>query len=961
MHLTAALGTFSYRCRQLAISMLAAVASYMIRATTSLVGHQSATAMTKSAGMARMTWREVHMSVAAGRRNGNLPAEITSFVGRRAELAEVRRSVKSSRLVTITGMGGVGKTRLALRAASELSGRFPDGVWLAELSSATRPGVLAYVVANALALRDQTARRRAVVLAQQIADKRLLLVLDSCEHLVDACAVLAERLLRAAPKLHIIATSRQPFDISGEYVLGIEPFDTPGPDTGTDLPSLRRSDAVTLFAERASAVVPGFAVNQDNGTAVAALCSRLDGVPLAFELAAVRLRALSVQQLLHQLDDDRRPLGVGRRGGIARHRTMRAAIGWSHELCTPAERLAWARLSVFAGDFGLAAAAQMCGGPGIAAGSEFSLVESLVDKSILRVHRRGTEVRYRLLSAIREYGREWLSRLGEEERLRRLHRDWCIALACQGERDWFTGRQADALTRTEAEHASLQSALEFCFAMPGEQQIGLDLAATLWFYWVGCGHLGEGRYWIDRGLAAAAAEGPGGWPVETPGRLLREEPDQATATVRQTAPWARALWVNGYISIWQGDIASAVPMLEACREYATATADEPLLADASHVLGSAALIGGEHARAIALFTDALGRYAKLGEPNSIVIMASVGLAAARVFQGDLDAAVRLCAQIQRTCEASGEQWAYAYTRYVLALAAWVRRDAPAALANAQECLRIDRTFHDLVCVGLAVELIALLSAGGGDPFRAAILLGAVSRIWQSVGLPLFGCKYFNDLHDECVGRARAALTRHAFAAAFEHGAGLPLDRVVACALGEAAVSVPGRPALSHSEPSARDDAGVRSSARGPRREGRDTSGQTGTAVSRSGSFDRPGGAGRWADWQTGRRLTGQAGLPGPVPASPSARTDSLWGPLSPRECQVAALVADGLGNREISQRLGIAKRTADAHLEHILAKLTFTSRAQVAAWVTQRRSEEFEQFGDRGGERASVQPLLRPH
>ncbi len=925
------------------------------------------------------------MSGPAGQQNSNLPAEMTSFVGRHRELSEVRRSLKSARLVTITGMGGVGKTRLALRAASELTRRFPDGTWLAELSAANRAGVLAYVVADVLGLRDQTARRRADVLAQQVAGKHLLLVLDTCEHLVDACAALAERLLRAAPHLRIVATSRQPFDISGEHVLVIEPLNAPRPETDTDLHSLRRNDAVTLFAERASAIVPGFAVNQHNSASVAALCRRLDGVPLALELAAVRLRALSVEQLLHQLDNGRRPLGVGRRGGIPRHRTMRAAVGWSHELCTPGERLAWARLSVFAGDFGLAAAEHVCAGPGIVAGTELSLVASLVDKSLLRVYRRGTEVRYRMLGAIREYGREWLSRLGEEVRLRRVHRDWCLALAHQGERDWFAGHQADVFRRTQAEHASLQAALEFCFATPGERQAGLELAATLWFYWVGCGRLGEGRYWLDRGLlGAAAVDRPGRAPHAAPGHTHltsaphasaphsphassanassanassanasgpHATPERVTA-LGQPPPWAKALWVDGYISILQGDIVSAVSMLEACRDYAAATGDERVLANCVHGLGSAALIGGEPARAAALFGDALSRYDALGQLNSIVIMASVGLAMADVFQGDLDAAVRTCAQIQSACEASGERWACSHARYVTAFAAWARRDVAGALANAQECLRIDHTFHDLVGIALAIELIALLSAYEGDPSRAAVLLGAASRIWPSVGLPLFGSQYFNGPHDECVRRTREALTEREFAAAFDYGAGLPLDRAVVCALGRAALPAPVRSAAWRSGTSAPDDLDAPSQGAGPPRGARRTPESPGAAGSGPGSRD--GGAGASA-------TAGVSGPLGPDPATAPARTPAPWPPLSRRECQVAALVAEGLCNREIAHRLVIAKRTADAHVEHILAKLTFTSRTQVATWVTQRQegADGDEADGARG-EATVAQPLLRP-
>jgi len=221
--------------------------------------------------VARMTWREVRVSGAAGLQNGNMPGEMTTFVGRRTELSEMRRLLESSRLVTVTGMGGFGKARLALRLAGDLSRRFPDGTWLADFSLVNAPGVVAYLVADVLGLRDQTARRRADLQAAQVAGKHLLLVLDTCEHLVDACAALAEKLLRAAPQLRIVATSRQPFGISGEHVLAVQPLAAPGPEASTDLASLLRSEAVTLFAECASAAVPGFAVGADNAADVATL------------------------------------------------------------------------------------------------------------------------------------------------------------------------------------------------------------------------------------------------------------------------------------------------------------------------------------------------------------------------------------------------------------------------------------------------------------------------------------------------------------------------------------------------------------------------------------------------------------------------------------------------------------------------------------------------------------------
>jgi predicted ATPase/DNA-binding NarL/FixJ family response regulator len=811
---------------------------------------------------------------------------MTSFVGRRAELGEVRRLLESSRLVTITGAGGVGKTRVALRTAGDLGRRFPDGAWIVDLSGVPTPVVLAYTIASVLRMHDRTTRGTADVLAEQVAEKHLLLIMDTCEHLVDACAELAEKLLLAAPKLHIIATSRQRFGITGEHVLALQPLPVPGPEAETDLPTMRRSDAVILLADRAAAVVPGFTVSRRNGASVAALCRRLDGVPLAIEHAATRLRVLSVDQLVERLDDRARLLGAGRRGGVARHQTMHATISWSNDLCTRAERLAWARLSVFPCDFGLAAAERICAGLGITPHRELDVIAGLVDKSIVLVEQGGVEVRYRLLDDFRAYGRERMRTLGEASLLRERQRDWCLELARRGEQEWSSGRQHEAFERTQAEHANVRAALEFCLATPGEDEAGLELAATLWFYWIGCGRLAEGRYWLDRMIAQNAAAASARAPAaarpeasiatEAAARAASDPHqkgrDAAAATAGTagaagaagTAALARALWARGYIAILQGDIESAKRLLEESRDRAAAVADELTVALSTHRLGSVALISDDHEKATGLLHDALNRYEKLGEPDSNAVMARVELAMAAVVRGDLDAATGICTQVQATCEASGEQWARAYARYVLAAGSLDGGDVEAAAFNARECLRTARALHDTVMIVLAAELKALVAANrGGGGGRAAVLLGAAGALWQDLGLPTFGSGYLLRLHDRCVQRTREALSEKEFAAASGYGAGLSLDEAVTLA------------------------------------------------------------------------LVNDKDAAEPFTAPPAATS---WPPLSNRECQVAGLVADGLCNREIAQRLVIAKRTADAHVEHILAKLTFNSRTQVAAWVTEQRS-----------------------
>lgn len=445
---------------------------------------------------------------------GNLPAELNRFVGRRQELSEVADLLKRARLVTVSGVGGVGKTRFAVRAAATAQEGFSDGAWLVELAPVRDPALVEHAVAEALGLTDHTTRLPRATLAAHLADRELLLVLDCCEQQVAAAARLVAALLRHAPGLRVLATSRQPLGVPGEHLMSLRPF------TGDDSCG---AEAVELFADRAEAVVPDFAVDGTNLAAVRELCRRLDGIPLALELAAGRLRALSVQQILDRLDD--RFTILTRRGsaGPARHRTLRTAIGWSHELCSPRERLLWSRLAVFSGDFDLDAVEYVCAGPELPTEAMVDLVADLVDKSVvMRRDGAGGTVRYLLLDTVRDYGLGWLRELGEERRVRARHRDWYLGFATWGELEWFSARQAQVAQSTDRELTNLRAALEFSLGNPQEFRIGQFLAGTLWFYWVGCGRLAEGRYWLERALAAD----------DTP-----------------SGQRAKVLWVCGYVSI----------------------------------------------------------------------------------------------------------------------------------------------------------------------------------------------------------------------------------------------------------------------------------------------------------------------------------------------------------------------------------------------------------------------------
>ncbi|MGY4954668.1 ATP-binding protein [Streptomyces nigrescens] len=671
-------------------------------------------------------------------RPGNLPAELNRFIGRDDELAALARHLESARLVTLTGLGGVGKSRLAGHGAAILQDRFCDGVWLVELSSLREPHLLDHTVAEALAPADHSGRPVRTALCDHLAGRELLLILDGYEHLVDACADLTAELLRRAPGLRVLAAGRRPLGLTGEQNVALAPLNT--------------ADATALFTDRAAAVLGGFTVGAANEAAVTELCERLDGIPLALELAAGRLRALSVDQVLHRLDDRFRLLTGTARGALPRHQTLRTAIGWSHELCTPEERLLWARLSVFAGQFDLEAVEYVCSGPELPAGELLDVIAELVAQSVLVREETAAGVRYRMLDTVRAYGSGWLAATPDGDRLRRRHRDWYLGLATWCELDWFSSRQAEIAARIETELPNLRVALEQSLECPADTHLGQYLAGTLWFYWVGCGRLSEGRHWLDRALE------------------LESDHDDARL---------KALWVAGYVAVLQGDTVGALGALQECRDEAERTGNATAAAYALHRTGCLALVCDDMPRAEELLRGALRRYREIGELNSNVLLGQVELAMAVAFRGEPADAVRLCEDVLEVCEDHGERWTRAYAQFVLAYASWSRGDGERARTLLEESLAVHHAFHDLLGVVLAIELLAMVTLGEGDAEEAAVLQGAAGRIWPSVGLPLFGSRYFRRPHALCEEQARQRLGAEHYGRALRTGERLGLDATVA--------------------------------------------------------------------------------------------------------------------------------------------------------------------------------------
>ncbi|GAA3432648.1 ATP-binding protein [Kutzneria kofuensis] len=768
--------------------------------------------------------------------NGNLPADVTSFVGRRREVSEAKRLLSSTRLLTLTGVGGVGKTRLALRVAAGVRRAFTDGVWLVELAALQDRALLEQTVADAVGLRDQSARSPREIVVGHLRDKQALLVLDNCEHLVDRCAGLAADLLPAAPGVRILATSRHALSTPGEHIFSVPPLPLPDPERPPQRGKLVGNEAIHLFVERATLVRPGFDVTTGNHATLARICRRLDGLPLAIELAAARLRALSPEQILARLDDRFRLLRGGSRVVLPRHQTLRAVVDWSYQLCSPPEQALWARVSVFAGGFDLDAAEAVCAGDGIARDGVLDLVAGLVDESILIKEDadQALPVRYRLLETIAHYGRDVLRAAGGEAVLRRRHRDYYLDLAERGEAEWFGPTQLEVFARTRCEHANLRRALEYCLTMPDESRVGLRMAAALYFYWH-CGHVAEGRHWLDRALAV----------------------DTESSSAR-----AVALWSNAHLAVLQGDISTGTAMAQESRDWAQLRGDASVLAYAISMLGVAAVFGGDLPRAQALLEDALARFEALGELNTTVIIAYVGLILGAAFQGDLGRAVTLGEHARALCERHGEQRGWALTFYALTLAEWKRGELALASTYAKDSLQVMRAFDDTFCMVLMVERLAWIAGTAGEGERTAVLLGVAHQIWPLVGgRPLMGSPHYLAAREACERQARCALGDRAFQAAFDRGTALDLDQAIVYALDE---------------------------------------------------------------------------KPGPDPSAATA-AGTAGTSLTRRERQVAELVAEGLSNKEIAARLVIAQRTAEGHVERVLAKLGFTKRTQLAAWIVEER------------------------
>jgi predicted ATPase/DNA-binding NarL/FixJ family response regulator len=728
------------------------------------------------------------------------------FVGRHRELAALQELLGAARLVTLTGVGGAGKTRLALRAANlhaESAG--VDGMFVS-LESVQDARRLPRAVVRALGLADQSARDPLHVVVEALRDRPAILVIDNCEHIIDPAAAFIDELLRALPDLVVLATSRRPLDLDGEHILAVPPLSA---ETGSgELP-----EAVSLLVARARAADDTFRLRPQDVEAASDLCRALDGLPLAIELAATRLRVLSIEELTGRLSSRFALLRGGSRTSVGRQRTLRAVVDWSYELCTPDQRDLWSALSVFSGPFDLAAATAVAESPDILDALDELVAQSIVDAD-------PESRRFRMLETIRSYGRDRAEEEGRWPRLTRRHLDHFTRVAAESCAAWYGPGQVAAIAGFRADRAELQTALTVAAGI--DTDLALRLFTDLRFHWAVGGFIPEGRAWGARVVAL-----PGG------SSLLRVS---ALATV-------------AWLALLQGDLPEAERWLgeaEVLAVEADLSAAQLLAVGVEfhRLRGGHALFSGRPADAVPEFELSIRLAHESGQPQE-ALFAQFQLTAALSHLGRPDAGLTALDAVTYA-DAVGENWMRALAEGALALAAFVEGDLVTAERRARQGIIDDRGFDDPVTECLTLELMCWIEAARQSADRAAILLGATDARWRSTGsaVTAFG-PHLSAHHDQCVDTARRLLGGKAYARHFEQGARLGAREAVAFALKET-----------------------------------------------------PAGAGS----------------------------------LSAREIEVAARIHQGMINRDIADELVLSVRTVDSHVQRILGKLGFTSRAQIAAW-----------------------------
>jgi len=677
-----------------------------------------------------------------------IPEPRSEFVGRRVELESIATLLESSRLVTLTGVGGVGKTRLAIRAANSHAQSHGERAWFVPLEIVVEPALLPLAMVRALGLSDQSAREPLEVIIDALAEHDVLLVLDNCEHLVEAAAHTADRLLDALPRLQILATSRRPLELVGEHVYPVPPLSLADDDDG------HSSDALRLLDARARAGGASGLVSPLDELAASRLVRALDGLPLAIELAATRLRTLPINDLVDRVSSRFTLLRAGPRNAVERQRTLRAVVDWSYGLCNQPQRELWAALSVFSSPFDLDAAVALAGLP---AEVVVDTLDQLVAQSVVEAdHETG---RFRMLETIRQYGRERAEEGGRWPLIVRRHVDYVRETAAGIRLSWWGPDQAEKLGRLRDERAELEAALVALEAEDPDE--ALELFSDLRYHWAVGGFLREGRAWAGRLLSPSISTSPRRIPA-----LI-------------TAAW---------LGLLQGDTSEADELLTAAESLlAAAAAEVPVDVTASARIelprwrGTRAMFLGDPEKAQAFFTRSIAAAADQGMPAES-LLAQFQLTTARSHLRRADAAEPAAAALAHA-ELIGETWMRSHALWALALAAFVSGDLVAADSFARRALTVEQAFDDPVGMCLMLEVLSWTEARRGGDERAAVLLGAATTQWQRIGsaITVHGPQLAAH-HDECVDSLRRRLGARSFAKLLDEGSRLGPREALALAL-----------------------------------------------------------------------------------------------------------------------------------------------------------------------------------
>jgi predicted ATPase/DNA-binding CsgD family transcriptional regulator len=785
-------------------------------------------------------------------------------VGRERETEEVKSELATTRLLTLTGVGGSGKTRLAIEVARDLVAAYSDGAWLVELAPLTEEALVPKAVAEALGVPERPAEPLADALSEALRDRQLLLILDNCEHLLEASARLVDKLLDSCPRVRILATSREGLGVEGEGRWPVPPLSMPEPQGAPLSEKLEAYESVRLFLERARGRDPSFSLSPQSAVAVAGICRRLEGIPLAIELASARVGTLSVEQISERLEGSLELLTHGGRTAVPKQQTLRGALDWSHDLLSEPERKVFRRVSVFAGRWNLEASEAVVSGEGVAQSEVVDLLSALVEKSLV-VAKETVQggMRYRLLEPVRQYALEKLEESGEAGDTKRAHA-WCfLALAEEAEPELLGPQEAQWYERLEEEHDNIRAALSW--ALKGaDPELGLRLAGAIWWFWHRHGHLSEGLRWLERALARgvgasamvrAKALAGIGWLAYGQGDLgrMRKSAKEGLSLSDEAGlgGYHRGLFLRllGDESWMEGDYDRTMELAEESLELSREANDLGGMALSLLQQGTASMWGsGDLGKARAFYEEALAVSRELGSA-SIFLVCLNSLALPYLLQGDLERAKEFAEEAAALSREAGARTLLPLPLHILGWVALLRGDLGQAEALHKESLSLSGELGDSWGTLELLEGLACIAGAKGEAEKAARLFGSAEALREAMGVGPWAA--LRTLEERYLVGARSRLKEGAWRRAWGEGYAMSMGAAIEYA-------------LSEEEPS--------------------------TTTLSSAAPERPAG-------------------------------------LTPREMEVLGLVAEGLTNPQVAQKLFLSPRTVQRHLNSVYRKLGVSSRA----------------------------------